>query len=120
MRKIFATVICISSLIAAPAFATTGYYIAGNAGIFQGNFNQRYLDQTDLIIQNIQQTVQQNGYTGGVAIGYSHKVAGQFLLGAELDSNWDTNQSTFQSGSSSSAFSDVIQIKNHIDLTVVP
>lgn len=64
--------------IAAITFTVTAeananyYYVAANAGVFQANMKQSYLDQTDAIPQNIVQSVNQNGYTGGVWFGYRH------------------------------------------------
>lgn len=121
-NKILPIVICMGALgICQSGFAaiTSQFYAALDAGVMQGNFNQSYLDQTDIILQNIQQTVQQNGYTQGIAIGYS-KVMNRYLIGAELSENIDSHLSTFQSGASTSAFSDTIQVKNHVDLTLVP
>lgn len=122
-KKLVSTFIgCMSALVFCQNgfAANSGFYAALDAGVIQANFNQSYLDQTDIILQNIQQTVQQNGYTEGLAIGYSKVFYQQYLLGAELSGNLDSNQSTYQSGASTSAFSDTIQIRNHVDLTVVP
>ncbi len=96
------------------------FYVAANAGIIQGNFSNSYLDQTDIIKQNIAESVEQHGYTGGLAIGYSKLYHEKYLLGAELSGNLDSHNATFQSGAASSAFSDTTQINNHFDLTFVP
>lgn len=96
------------------------WYIAGKAGLLQGSFYQNYLDQTDAIPQNISVNTQQNGYTGGLAIGYLTPTDKNYLLGGELSANLDSHQSTYQSGGANSAFSDTIQIKSHIDLTFTP
>ncbi|MDP1573666.1 MAG: hypothetical protein Q8L78_01845 [Coxiellaceae bacterium] len=97
------------------------FYIAADGGIFQGSFNNQYFDQTDAIAQNFQQTVLQNGYTGGIALGYHHGFTNRrYGLGIELSGHGDTNKATFQEGASSAAFSDTTQINAHMDLTLVP
>ena len=97
-----------------------GWYVSAKGGIFQGSFDQKYLDQTDIIKQNIETNTQQNGYTGGIAVGYQKSYCQTYLLGGELSANLDTHHSTFQSGASTAAFSDLIDIKSHVDLTFVP
>lgn len=105
---------------ASHAAMNSGVYVAADAGIFQASFNQRYLDQTDVIAQNIGESVQQHGYTAGLAVGYQKWICSQYFLGAELSGNLDSREATFQSGASTTAFSDSIQVRNHIDLTFVP
>src|SRR5690242_184223 len=98
-------------LLSALAFSSTilasqphPFYIAADGGIFQGSFNNQYLDQTDSIAQNFQQTVLQNGYTGGIALGYHHRFAHKsYGLGLELSGNGDSNNATFREGASSAA-----------------
>lgn len=109
--------------LSSSGFATTihsSFYVAGNAGVFLGDFNHDYWDQTDVIAQNISESVQQQGYTEGLAVGYSKLFQEQYLLSAELSGNLDSHQATFQAGASTASFSDNTQIQNHIDLTFVP
>lgn len=119
--KIF-TGVCV--LVAAKlAFATEvtkPFYVAASAGIFRGSFNANYLDQSDAIAQNTSETFTQNGYTGGLAIGYSHIFSDSYLLGAELSGNLNSDEGKYASGSSSTAFNDTTKIKQNIDLDFVP
>jgi opacity protein-like surface antigen len=96
------------------------FYVAAKAGVFQANFNSSYLDQTDVIPQNIAQSFPQNGYTEGLAIGFSKLFYNQYLLGLEFAGSYDSHNANFQAGASTAAFSDTVRIKNHFDLTVVP
>jgi len=115
--------ITLTFAMASSAYAVvsnSGFYVSADAGLFQGNFNYNYIDQTDVIQQNISESVQQHGYTEGLAIGYSKLVMQQYLLGGELSGNLDSHSASFQSGASTAAFSDSIKIKNHIDLVFVP
>lgn len=102
------------------AMTNSPFYVAVDAGIFQGSMSQKYLDQTDIIQQNIAESLQQYGYTEGVAVGYSKLWCHQYLLGAELSGNIDSHSANYQSGAASTAFSDVTQINNHVDLAFVP
>ena len=98
----------------------TPFYVAAKIGVFEGNYHSTYLDQTDVIQQNISQSFQQNGYTEGLAIGFSKLLCQQFILGLELAGSYDSHSANFQAGASTAAFSDTIRIKNHFDLTLVP
>ncbi|WP_231861904.1 outer membrane protein [Legionella hackeliae] len=95
-------------------------YAAINGGIFQANFNSDYLDQTDIIPQNISNSSLQNGYTGGLGIGSTHTFNASAFLGIELTGNIDSNSALYQSGAATTAFSDNIKIRHHVDLTVIP
>jgi opacity protein-like surface antigen len=112
------TSIALSSI--ACALPQQPFYIAANAGLFQGSFDATYRDQTDTIPQNIAQTLQQHGYTEGLAIGYQKPIYNQYLLGTELSGNLDSHQASFESGAANTSFSNSTQIKNNIDLTFVP
>lgn len=101
-------------------FQSHPFYVSLNAGLFQGNFNTSYIDQTDLIQQNISQSSQQYGYTQGIAVGYSKLFRNQYLFGAELAGSLNSHQSKFASGAASAAFSDTTQINRNVDLTFVP
>jgi opacity protein-like surface antigen len=96
------------------------FYIAADAGIFTANFNSSYLDLSDIIPQNITQSINQNDYTGGIALGYSRTLSPVYFLGVEVSANVDGGSALFQSGAANSAFSDAIKINNHYDLVVVP
>jgi len=96
------------------------FYIAGNGGVFQGIFNTLYADQTDVITQDIALTLQQRGYTGGGAIGYSYLFHQQYFVGLEFDFNANSNTAYFASGASTAAFTDATKINYHADLTFIP
>lgn len=114
---VFCTCIHSSPGLAVPS---STFYVAANAGIMQVNFNQKYLDQTDIIKQNIADSVQQNNYNAGLAIGYSKLFYNQYLLGAELSGNLDSHNALYQNGAAGIAITDTTQINHHIDLTFVP
>jgi opacity protein-like surface antigen len=96
------------------------FYIAANAGLFQASYDVAYRDQTDIIQQNISHTVQQHGYVGGLAFGYTKILRDQYILGAEIAGNIDSHNARYESGAASAAFADNTQINHHIDLTLVP
>lgn len=110
----------LSCTTAALAYTALPYYIAVNAGIFQGSYDVSYRDQTDNIPQNIANTTQQHGYTEGIALGYSRLFHQDYLIGAELSANLDSHNANYQSGAASSAFTDNTQINNHYDLSLIP
>jgi opacity protein-like surface antigen len=66
------------------------------------------------------QPTTQHGYTGGIAIGYSQLMNPQYFLGAELSANKDGSSASFQSGASSTVFSDQVRMNGHFDLTFMP
>lgn len=99
------------------SFQAHPIYVSVNAGIFKGNFNSSYTDLTDVYQQNISQSVQQNGYTEGFALGYSKLLQQQYLVGVELSANFNSQHANLQAGTS---IADTTQIKNNIDLTFVP
>jgi len=108
-------------IVSQTTFAMPGpWYISANAGIFQGMFDAQYNDQTDVIAQNIRQPVNQYGYTGGLAVGYSKPVCNQYFLGGELSANLATDNAYFATGASTAAFTDKLSIKGNIDLAFVP
>lgn len=96
------------------------FYGAINGGILQTQFNSKYLDQTDIIPQNVSNSLIQNGYTGGLALGFTHLINPRYFFSLELSGNLDGNSALFESGASSTAFSDQIQINNNIDFSVMP
>lgn len=98
----------------------TLYYIAGNVGILQGNFNTTYSDQTDVIAQNISESFSQQSYEGGVGLGAS-KIWQNYFIGAELWFDFNTGKGGFfQAGANSTAFTDTNLIENNIDLVFKP
>jgi opacity protein-like surface antigen len=119
-KIIAASIALFFSQVSYALLATNAYYIALDAGTFQGSFNQEYTDKTDIIAQNISESVLQNGYTEGLSIGYQRLVNNIYLVGAELSANLDSHKASFQSGASTTAFSDNAEIKNHFDLVFVP
>lgn len=122
MEKCYKVLCFILISCSSTTFANTDniYYISANAGVFRADFDNVYRDRTDIIPQNIAQTTTQHGYTGGLSVGVSHHFDQNYFLGAELTGNIDGNYASFQSGASTSAFSDAIQIRYHVDLTAVP
>lgn len=114
--------ILILEFISATAFANLPhkFYVAADAGIFQGDFNNQFIDHTDFIAQNIVQPATQYGYTGGIALGYSRLMSQNYFIGGEISANINTNNASFQSGASNTTFSDKVQINDHFDLTFVP
>ncbi len=102
------------------ALPVNQFYVAVDAGIFKAQFNNKYLDQSDLIPQNITNSSMQNGYTGGLTLGYTRLLNTRYFMGFELSGNLDGNSALFQSGAANTAFSDQIQMNNHVDFTVIP
>jgi opacity protein-like surface antigen len=96
------------------------FYLSADAGIFQADFNNVYLDQTGEIPANIAQPVQQHAYTMGLALGIRKLLPKQYVIGAELSANYDNHLASFQTGAASTSFSDQTNIQNHIDLKFVP
>lgn len=122
MRRLIKNVSLLALVLSSSAFAIKNHsvYIKGGLGIFQADFYNTYLDQTDVIPENIAQTAQQHGYIGSLALGYKKILIPNYFIGAELSGNLDNHTAAFQSGASNTAFSDQIKIKNHFDLTFVP
>lgn len=118
----FKLIACMLLLNTYPLQAKTNnqLYAALNGGVFQGDFNATYLDQSDLIPQNISVSSLQNAYTGGLAIGFIHPINASTFLGLELLGNLDSNSALFQSGAANTAFSDTVKMRRHLDLTLVP
>jgi len=115
MTTIFLTGASVS--YAAP---TNQFYGAIQGGIFEARFNNNYLDQTDLIPQNISDSLTQNGYTGGLALGYTRLINSRYFVDMELAGNVDGNSALYQSGAANTAFSDKVELDHHIDLTFAP
>ncbi len=95
------------------------FYAAIDAGIFQANFGSHYLDQSDVIPQNISESVLQNGYTGGIALGYKQWVNPRYYLGGEISAHLNSDSAIYQSGAATAAFSDTLQLNNYYDFTLV-
>jgi opacity protein-like surface antigen len=122
MRKLVYA-FCLTALaLYSTAFANSrqSLYLAADAGIFQANFDNKFLDQADVIPQHIVQPTTQHGYSGGLAAGYRYLFNPLVFIGGELSGHLDGHSAALQTGAAASAFSDVVQIKNHVDLTFVP
>lgn len=100
------------------AYSANPLYVAADAGIFHANFQQTLTDQVATITTNYSGQVEQHGYNGGVAIGYSQLVKQQYLLGVELAGNLASDSASYSPGLG--AFSESTQIKRYADLTFVP
>lgn len=122
MKRI-SSLLCLASITFSSSVLANqnGYiYVAANAGIFQADFVNTYLDQTDVIAQNIVQPAEQHGYTGGVSLGYRQILNPHYFLGGELSGSVEGHYASFQSGAATAAFSDAAQIYSHVDLMLVP
>ena len=121
-KNFYGLALILLAFVSNPAVANTNnyFYVAAKAGIFQADFNQAYRDQTDIIPQNIVQTVKQQGYMGGIAAGYRQLICADYFIGAELSANLAGHWASFQSGAATAAFSDATQIKSYIDLVITP
>ena len=118
VSKVFGT---LALLFVTEAFSMPNkqFYAAIDAGVFQANFGSNYLDQTDLISQNISESVLQNGYTGGIALGYNQLVNPHYFLGGEISAHINSDSAKYQSGAATAAFSDTLQLSNYFDFTLV-
>lgn len=119
LTKIITSITLITTALT-HADSTNQLYASIDGGVFQAHFNSSYLDQTDIIPQNISGPLLQDGYTGGLAIGYSHVTHSNYFFGLALSGHLDSNVALYQSGAANTAFSNEIKIRNHLDLTVVP
>jgi opacity protein-like surface antigen len=63
--------------------------------------------------------VYQNGYSGGVAIGYHKSFLNEYFIGGELSASAPTDEASFASGASSTAFNDKLSIGGNIDLSLI-
>lgn len=102
------------------ALPVNQFYGSLLAGIYQAQFNSSYLDQTDDIPANVSDTFMQNGYTGGVAIGYTHLINPSYFVSLELAGNWNGHTALYQNGGTSTSFSDSVSVDHQFDLTVIP
>lgn len=96
------------------------FYVSAATGIFQGDFITTFVDQTDLIPQNIVQLMIQHAYLGELALGYRWLYSPTYFIGSEISLSTEGHYASFQSGAASSAFSDKIQIQNLMDLSFTP
>lgn len=120
MNKLLIAALPLISTTLAHASAVNQLYAAIDGGVLQANFSNHYYDQTDLIPQNISDSSLQNGYTGGLALGFTHTINPSSFLGLELSANLEGNSALYQSGAATTAFSDEIKLHHHVDLTVIP
>lgn len=104
------------------AFATSfqhPWHVSAEGGVFNGKFDMTYQDQTDVIPQNIQESVFQHGYSLGLRIGYDKLFRNGYLLGAELSGDYHSNKAIFASGAATTAFSDQMYLNGSLDLAMV-
>lgn len=122
MKTIISVLLLSATALSSATFANDNhyFYLGADGGIFKADFDNSYIDQTDPIQQNFQQTVTQHGYTGGVLLGYRSAIRSQYFIGGEISSNWNSSDALYQEGASSAAFSDKTQINSHMDFAVVP
>ncbi len=121
MKKYYYVFVTALSLISTCAIASLPhYYIAADAGIFKGEFNNNYTDKTDVIPLNITQPVMQNGYTVGAKLGFNSPCTQQIFLGGELALHVEGHNASFQTGSTATVLSDNTQVEANLDLTFVP
>lgn len=99
---------------------TNSFYVSGQVGTAQKRFNQSYNDLTSTIPQNTTTEVTQNGYTGGIAVGYSRLVKSLYLLGLEFAGNASSNNANYKNGSTGFLFSDKTRMTYNLDLMFVP
>lgn len=116
--KIVFFVILIQSSITY-AMPINQFYGAIEGGVFKAQFNNKYSDLTDLIPQNVTNASLQNGYTGGVRIGYTRLLNKLYFTGIELSGNLNGNSALYESGAATTAFSDNIQINHNLDLAFI-
>lgn len=117
--KLFVSILFIQSVVVY-ASPINQFYGSINTGVFQAQFASKLIDQTVIPPQSVSDTFIQHGYTGGLALGYTHLFASSYFTSLELSGNIDGNSASFQSEASNTSFSDKIQINNHIDLTINP
>lgn len=99
----------------------THYFIAGNIGVLQGNFNTTYSDYTDVIAQSISESYSQQSYTGGLGLGVTKIFNHQYLIGGEVLVNFNTGDGgRYQAGANSTSFMDTTSIQNSINLIFQP
>lgn len=96
------------------------WYLSADAGIFQGLYQVKYNDLTDLIPQNINQSIQQLGYTAGLGVGYQKQLCENYLIGLEFSAHYDSNSAYFGVGGASTGFSEKLYIQNNEDLSLIP
>lgn len=120
-KRLFLAITTIAFCQSAMAYADIKpWYVSADLGIFQGNYDLIYNDMVDIIPVNVRQTLQQYGYTGGLAVGYSQTFRENYLLGAEFSGNIATNNAYLASGFPGMGISDKIKIQNYFDLVAVP
>ena len=122
MKKIIPALLLSAAALSSTAFANDNhyFYLGADGGIFKADFDNLYVDQTDPIPQNFEQTVTQHGYTGGVLLGYRQAIRSQYFIGGEISSNWNSGDALYQEGASNATFSNKTQINHHMDFAVVP
>lgn len=112
------SLLSLTSSLTFAAAATGPWYLSASGSIFQGQFNTQYNDLTDMIQQNMRQSVQQNGYLGSIAVGYLHPCH-NYLLGGELSLSGTTGTALYSAGAASSAINDKTSIPYFADLALL-
>lgn len=105
-----------SSLAAASSSFDSSFYLAAAGGVSQATFNSIYQDKTDIIQQNIADTVAQEGYTTSIAAGYKKYFHHLYSLGLELSANIYTSDAVFKSGAATTAFTDTSKLRQSADV----
>lgn len=101
------------------AFSLNNYYISGALGNFQANFNFLDKDRSDAIKQDIAESIQQNAYDVGLAIGYTQEIC-QYHIGFEFAGHYVTGSARYRSGAATAAFKDKMKIHYYLDALFVP
>lgn len=117
--KLFVMLLCFSPLSHAYVDMKP-WYISAFGGTFAGNFDVQYNDETDIIPQDIRQFVQQHGYIGGLALGYTYFCPTAYALGGEITAYFMSGHGHYNSGAATAAFHDTLRIKYDVDLSFVP
>ncbi len=110
--------------LSSSAFAHHGhFYTAADVGIFTADFDNAYIQQpfTGIsVFQNFQDVALQNGYTGGLELGYSRRFHHRYFWGAEVSGNINSRAAVYQAGVQSSSFYDKTRINGNMDFDFVP
>lgn len=92
------------------------FYVGLNAGVFQSIFQLNYSDLTNAFPNNTNVNINQQGYTGGLALGYRWMYSPNYFLGYELQGSFDTNNTSY----AAQTITEQVSGKYHFDLTLDP
>ncbi len=124
MRRLYLLPLLSCSLLSTsiPSFADpvspAHFYVAIDAGIFQGNYNLSDTDTSNPVPSIAAGNADQSGYTAGLALGYRWMLSDKYFLGTELSGSVDSENARF--ANSSTNIDTSIAEKHHVDLTVDP